>query len=84
MFINRKPKTLLIWAIILLALITFMSYQTDPSTNINDFAPYTEKEHKVHQTGGYRDHVNFRLTEDPFDYIGINGVSLLVFRSICL
>ena len=43
MFINRKPKTLLIWAIILLALITLMSYQTDPSTNINDFAPYTEK-----------------------------------------
>lgn len=42
-FINRKPKTLLIWAIILLALITLMSYQTDPSTNINDFAPYTEK-----------------------------------------
>ena len=42
-FINRKPKTLLIWAIILLALITLMSYQTDPSTNINDFASYTEK-----------------------------------------
>ncbi len=64
-FINRKPKTLLIWAIILLALITLMSYQTDPSTNINDFAPYTEKEHKVHQTGSYMDHVNFRLTENP-------------------
>ena len=64
-FINRKPKTLLIWAIILLALITLMSYQTDPSTNINDFASYTEKEHKVHQTGSYMDHVNFRLTENP-------------------
>ena len=65
MFINRKPKTLLIWAIILLALITLMSYQTDPSTNTDDFAPYTEKEHKVHQTGSYMDHVNFRLTENP-------------------
>ncbi len=82
MFINRKPKTLLIWAIILLALTTLMSYQTDPSTNINDFAPYTEKEHKVHQTGSYMDHVNFRLTENPFDYIGINSVSGLVFISI--
>ncbi|MCV5197887.1 hypothetical protein OFM41_31085, partial [Escherichia coli] len=40
LFINRKPKTLLIWATILLALITLMSYQTDSSTNINDFAPY--------------------------------------------
>ncbi len=82
MFINRKPKTLLIWATILLALITLMSYQTDPNTNINDFAPYIEKEHKVHETGSYMDHVNFRLTESPFDYIGINGFFGLVFISI--
>lgn len=82
MFINRKPKTLLIWATILLALITLMSYQTDPNTNINDFAPYIEKEHKVHETGSYMDHVNFRLTENPFDYMGINGVFGLVFISI--
>ena len=81
-FINRKPKTLLIWAIILLALITLMSYQTDPSTNINDFAPYTEKEHKVHQTGSYMDHVNFRLTENPFDYMGIDGAFGLFFISV--
>ncbi|MFP3410605.1 DUF418 domain-containing protein [Bacillus sp. SIMBA_074] len=82
MFINRKPKTLLIWATILLALITLMSYQTDPNTNINDFAPYIEKEHKVHETGSYMDHVNFRLTENPFEYIGINGFFGLVFISI--
>ena len=82
MFINRKPKTLLIWAIILLALITLMSYQTDPSTNINDLAPYTEKEHKVHQTGSYMDHVNFRLTENPFDYMGIDGAFGLFFISV--
>ncbi|MBL2480546.1 DUF418 domain-containing protein, partial [Klebsiella pneumoniae] len=61
------------WATILLALITLMSYQTDSSTNINDFAPYTDKEHKVHETGSYMDHINFRLTENPFDYIGIDG-----------
>ena len=82
MFINRKPKTLLIWAIILLALITLMSYQTDPSTNTDDFAPYTEKEHKVHQTGSYMDHVNFRLTENPFDYMGIDGAFGLFFISV--
>lgn len=68
MFINRKPKTLLIWASILLALIML--------------APYTEKEHKVHETGSYMDHVNFRLTENPFDYMGINGVFGLVFISV--
>ena len=59
-----------------------MSYQTDPSTNTDDFAPYTEKEHKVHQTGSYMDHVNFRLTENPFDYMGIDGAFGLFFISV--
>ncbi|EJQ57254.1 DUF418 domain-containing protein [Bacillus mycoides] len=83
MFINRKPKTLLIWASILLALIMFTSYQSEPTSNtFNDVAPYIEKEHKVHETGSYMDHINFRLTENPFDYMGINGVFGLVFISI--
>ncbi|MDD1371084.1 DUF418 domain-containing protein, partial [Bacillus sp. MHSD17] len=33
MFINRQPKTLLIWATILLALLTLMTYSTEPNTN---------------------------------------------------
>ncbi|MFE6137593.1 DUF418 domain-containing protein [Bacillus sp. NPDC057893] len=83
MFINRKPKTLLIWASILLALIMFASYQSEPTSNtFNDVAPYIEKEHKVHETGSYMDHINFRLTENPFDYMGINGVFGLVILSI--
>lgn len=83
MFINRKPKTLLIWASILLALIMLASYQSESTSNpYDDFAPYTEKEHKVHETGSYMDHVNFRLTENPFDYMGINGVFGLVFISV--
>lgn len=83
MFINRKPKTLLIWASILLALIMFASYQSEPTSNtFNDVAPYIEKEHKVHETGSYMDHINFRLTENPFDYMGINGIFGLVILSI--
>lgn len=83
MFINRKPKTLLIWASILLALIMLASYQSESTSNPYDgLAPYTEKEHKVHETGSYMDHVNFRLTENPFDYMGINGVFGLVFISV--
>ena len=83
MFINRKPKTLLIWASILLALIMLASYQSESTSNpYDDLAPYTEKEHKVHETGSYMNHVNFRLTENPFDYMGINGVFGLVFISI--
>ncbi|MEK4709526.1 DUF418 domain-containing protein [Bacillus sp. FSL R10-2780] len=83
MFINRKPKTLLIWASILLGLIMLASYQSESTSNpYDDLAPYTEKEHKVHETGSYMDHVNFRLTENPFDYMGINGVFGLVFISV--
>ncbi|QWG47314.1 DUF418 domain-containing protein [Bacillus mycoides] len=83
MFINRKPKTLLIWASILLALIMLASYQSESTSNpYDDLAPYTEKEHKVHETGSYMDHVNFRMTENPFDYMGINGVFGLVFISV--
>ena len=33
MFINRKPKTLLIWASILLALIMLASYQSESTSN---------------------------------------------------
>ncbi|MBK5450379.1 DUF418 domain-containing protein [Bacillus sp. TH22] len=83
LFINRKPKTLLIWASILLALIMLASYQSESTSNpYDDLAPYTEKEHKVHETGSYMDHVNFRLTENPFEYMGINGVFGLVFISV--
>ncbi|HDR6309079.1 TPA: DUF418 domain-containing protein [Bacillus cereus] len=82
MFINRKPKTLLIWATILLALLTLMTYSTEPNTNVTDFAPYIEKELKVHETGSYMDHVNFRLTENPFEYIGIDGFFGLTFITL--
>ncbi|TXS03845.1 DUF418 domain-containing protein [Bacillus sp. SH7-1] len=82
LFINRKPKTLLIWATILLALLTLMTYSTEPNTNVTDFAPYIEKEHKVHENGSYMDHVNFRLTENPFEYIGIDGFFGLTFITL--
>ncbi|QWH63365.1 DUF418 domain-containing protein [Bacillus mycoides] len=83
MFINRKPKTLLIWASILLALIMLASYQSESTSNPYDgLAPYTEKEHKVHETGSYMDHVNFRLTENPFEYIGIDGFFGLTFITL--
>ncbi|MFP3514203.1 DUF418 domain-containing protein, partial [Peribacillus sp. SIMBA_075] len=63
-------------------LLTLMTYSTDPNTNVTDFAPYIEKEHKVHETGSYMDHVNFRLTENPFAYIGIDGFFGLTFITL--
>ncbi|MBO1580322.1 DUF418 domain-containing protein [Bacillus sp. XF8] len=88
MFINRKPKTLLIWAFILLAFTMFLSYPFESNTNaLDDFSSYMEKEQIVHETGSYIDHVKFRLYENPFEDIGITGLSggfLLTFLMIIL
>ncbi|PFK37766.1 hypothetical protein COI93_14790 [Bacillus cereus] len=73
-FINRKPKTLLIWASILLVLTILMSYPTQSDVNlVKDFAPYIAKEQHIHETGSYIEHINFRLNENPFEYLGITG-----------
>lgn len=73
-FINRKPKTLLIWASTLLVLTILMSYPTQSDVDIvKDFAPYIAKEQHIHETGSYIEHINFRLNENPFEYLGITG-----------
>lgn len=87
MFINRKPKTLLIWAFILLAFTMFISYPFESNANADDFSSYIGKEQTVHKTGSYIDHVKFRLYENPFEDIGITGFSggfLLTFLMIIL
>ncbi|HEK9102708.1 DUF418 domain-containing protein [Bacillus pfraonensis] len=87
MFINRKPKTLLIWAFILLAFTMFISYPFESNANVDDFSSYIEKEQTVHKTGSYTDHIKFRLYENPFEDIGITGFSggfLLTFLMIIL
>ncbi|KEK25296.1 DUF418 domain-containing protein [Bacillus gaemokensis] len=87
MFINRKPKTLLIWAFILLAFTMFISYPFESNANVDDFSSYIGKEQTVHGTGSYIDHVKFRLYENPFEDIGITGFSggfLLTFLMIIL
>ncbi|MEN1936806.1 DUF418 domain-containing protein [Paenibacillus sp. 102] len=87
MFINRKPKTLLIWAFILLAFTMFISYPFESNANVEDFSSYIGKEQTVHKTGSYTDHIKFRLYENPFEDIGITGFSggfLLTFLMIIL
>ncbi|MDD1368082.1 DUF418 domain-containing protein, partial [Bacillus sp. MHSD17] len=36
----------------------------------------------IHETGSYMDHVKFRLTENPFEYIGIDGFFGLTFITL--
>lgn len=71
-FINRKPKTLLIWFFILLVLKMVMAYpQESTADQFEDFAPYIEKTQRIHETGSYIDHVIFRATENPFQYLDL-------------
>ncbi|MBY0596823.1 DUF418 domain-containing protein [Bacillus bingmayongensis] len=87
LFINRKPKTLLIWAFILLTFTMFLSYPFESNANADDFSSYIGKEQSVHETGSYIDHIKFRLYENPFEDIGITGFSggfLLTFLMIIL
>lgn len=71
-FINRKPKTLLIWIFILLALKMFMAYPQKSATDeLETFAPYIEETQHIHKTGSYMDHVMFRINEDPLQYMDL-------------
>ncbi|MGE7919051.1 DUF418 domain-containing protein [Viridibacillus sp. NPDC093762] len=67
-FINRKPKTLIIWGIVLLLLITATSYgkyeETEKEKTIT--ASYVEKTNAIYKNGSYleiKDHRN--NGEDP-------------------
>ncbi|CAI8899686.1 putative membrane protein [Brevibacillus sp. IT-7CA2] len=71
LFINRKPKTLLIWGIVLLCLISLMGLAPeDPNdpASITDPArmeAYVVKTMTVYGTGTYDEIVQHRSSEDP-------------------
>ncbi|WP_369901935.1 DUF418 domain-containing protein [Bacillus manliponensis] len=85
MFINRKPKTLLIWTIILLGLMMLITYPSESSSDdFADFGTYIQKEQHIHETGSYIDHVTFRMTEDPFEGTEFSGPFAFIFLSILM
>ncbi|CAM4053135.1 hypothetical protein BAMA_00245 [Bacillus manliponensis] len=82
-FINRKPKTLLIWSCILLTFTMLLTYPYEPETNmVEDFAAYIEKEQHIHETGTYVDHVIFRATETPFQSMDTSGPFTMLIISL--
>ncbi|BAH42432.1 conserved hypothetical membrane protein [Brevibacillus brevis NBRC 100599] len=73
LFMNRKPKTLLIWGIVLLCLVSLMGLApNDPNdpASITDSArmeAYVVKTMTVYGTGTYEEIVHHRSNEDPLD-----------------
>ncbi|GED60776.1 DUF418 domain-containing protein [Brevibacillus formosus] len=71
LFMNRKPKTLLIWGIVLLCLISLMGLAPDDPNDpasITDPArmeAYVVKTMTVYGTGTYEEIVHHRSSEDP-------------------
>ncbi|ASJ52497.1 hypothetical protein BP422_02405 [Brevibacillus formosus] len=68
LFMNRKPKTLLIWGIVLLCLISLMGLvPDDPASNTDParMEAYVVKTMTVYGTGTYGEIVHHRSSEDP-------------------
>ncbi|EEM44396.1 DUF418 domain-containing protein [Bacillus cereus] len=78
-FINRKPRTILIWAFILLVFSMCIKYFFDPTSNMDNLSVYSEKAQYLHKTGSYIEHLHFRLNENAFEYLGMNRFLGLVF-----
>ncbi|TQR38832.1 DUF418 domain-containing protein [Brevibacillus brevis] len=88
LFMNRKPKTLLIWGIVLLCLVSLMGLApNDPNdpASITDSArmeAYVVKTMTVYGTGTYEEIVHHRSNEDPLDLPEYMMVVLLLIAPL--
>lgn len=88
LFMNRKPKTLLIWGIVLLCLISLMGLSPeDPNdpAGITDPArmeAYVVKTMTVYGTGTYEEIVHHRSSEDPLGLPEYMMIALLLIAPL--
>ncbi|PJO45478.1 hypothetical protein CWD94_00895, partial [Lysinibacillus xylanilyticus] len=82
-FINRKPKTLFIWAGIFLLLITSLSFGSTEETKKEqkEIASYIEKADNIYANGSYLDIYDFRANDLP---PGMDDAGLVFFLLVFL
>ena len=70
-FLNRKKKTILVWAILLFtttSLLGFVKYE-ESAKEVESMASYIEKETDAYSSGSYKEVYEFRNNgEDPFGF----------------
>lgn len=67
-FLNRKPKTIFIWAVTLLVLTSFLGFGTMASTSeeAKRMDAYVQKANQIYADGSYSEIKDFRISgEDP-------------------
>ncbi|OIJ18664.1 hypothetical protein BKP45_16160 [Anaerobacillus alkalidiazotrophicus] len=72
LFMKRKPKTLLIWAIVIVVLMNGPGLLDRGSGEGTDFSPFAEYQNKILTEGSYFDVVHHRLNDNPFSKNGFN------------
>ncbi|EEL48657.1 MULTISPECIES: DUF418 domain-containing protein [Bacillus cereus group] len=65
LFINRKPKTLLVWGSIFFLIFIPIHYPKEKNDNVSiENTDYERVERKVYEEGSYLDHVQFRIFDE--------------------
>ncbi len=85
-FMKRKAKTLMIWGIVLLVVMSALSYGnsdglTDDAAKLAD---YIQRSIAIYGEGGYLEIQNFRMNEDPMEISGGLAIVLLVLTPLML
>lgn len=86
-FINRKPKTLLIWGIILFSLLTvgnFLGGDDFEITSKEKMSSYLNQTMTIYSSGTYNEVKDHRLNVDPMELEPAEAVFMLLFMPFLL
>lgn len=86
-FINRKPKTLLIWGIILFSLLTvgnFLGGDDFEITSKEKMSSYLNQTMTIYSSGTYSEVKDHRLNVDPMELEPAEAVFMLLFMPFLL
>lgn len=82
LFVNRKPKTLLVWCVILFSFLTFISLlggEEEPLTSEEKMAVYLNDTMEIYGAGSYEMIKNHRNHVDPMDISGGEAIVIILF-----